>query len=130
MDLVNDLAKQLGINADQAKGGLGLILQKVQEQVSAADFQQVASALPNVQGLLDSAPKAAASGGGGLLGSLGGLASSLGLNDLGKLASLAEGFKKLGLDPAMVLKFVPAILAWAQKQGPAIKAILEKVLKA
>ena len=44
--------------------------------------------------------------------------------------STMKGFKKLNLDPKLVLKFVPQVLEWAQKNGgPQLKAILEKVLK-
>jgi len=39
------------------------------------------------------------------------------LGQLGKLAQLAGAFEKLGLDPGMVAKFVPVILAFIQKKG-------------
>jgi hypothetical protein len=127
MELVELIKQQLGITDEQAKGGLGLIFKTVQEKLGAADFKQVQSALPSVQGLIDLAPK---EGGGGIGGMLGGLAKSLGLDSLGKLASLADGFKKLGLDPKLILEFVPKVLEWAQKNGGAqLKVLLEKVLK-
>ena len=34
-----------------------------------------------------------------------------------KLAQLAGAFEKLGLDPAMVTKFLPIILSFVQKKG-------------
>lgn len=127
MELVDLIQQQLGITDEQAMGGLGLLFKTVQEKLAAGDFKEVQQAIPNVQALINLAPK---EGGGGLAGALGGLAKSLGFDDLGKLASVAEGFKKLGLDPKMVLEFVPKILEWAQKQGgPHLKTILEKVLQ-
>ncbi|MFV0446545.1 MAG: DUF2780 domain-containing protein [Planctomycetaceae bacterium] len=128
MELVELIQQQLGITEEQAKGGLGLLFKQVQEQLSAGDFKQVADAIPNLQALVNNIPE---SDGGGLAGMLGGLAKSVGLDSLGKLATVAEGFKKLGLDPKMVLQFIPKVLEWAQKNGgPQLKAILEKVLKA
>ena len=64
-----------------------------------------------------------ASSGGGLLDMVGKLASATGgdsqLGQLGKLAQLAGAFEKLGLDPGMVVKFLPVILAFVQKKGGA-----------
>jgi hypothetical protein len=60
-------------------------------------------------------------GSGGLLDMVGKLASATGgdsqLGQLGKLAQLAGAFEKLGLDPGMVAKFLPVILAFVQKKG-------------
>ena len=126
MDLVNAI-QNLGITQEQARGGLGLIFKTVQEKLGDSDFSKVQEALPQIQALISEAPE---EGGGGLLGAIGGIAKSLGVGDLGKLVGVADGFKKLGLDPKMVLQFIPKILEWAQNAGgPQLKAILEKVLK-
>lgn len=57
--------------------------------------------------------------GGGFMGALGKIASSLGggAGKLGDLASLAGGFSKLKLDSGMVGKFVPVILSFVQSRG-------------
>jgi len=63
---------------------------------------------------------------------IGGLASKLGggAGKLGSLASLAGGFKGLGLDSGMVGKFIPIILTFVQsKGGDSIKSLLAGVLK-
>jgi hypothetical protein len=126
MELVDLIKQQLGVTDAQAKGGLGLIFKTVQEKLSAGDFGQLAQAIPAIKELISAAPK---QGGGGLAGALGGLAKSLGFDDLGKLAGLADGFKQLGLDPKLVLEYVPRILEWVQKNGgPQLKVLLEKVL--
>jgi hypothetical protein len=39
------------------------------------------------------------------MGAIGGIASSLGADSLGNLASLASGFSKLDLDAGMISKF-------------------------
>ncbi len=72
-------------------------------------------------GLAGGSGKSGAGGGGGLLDLAGKLASAAGgdsqLGQLGKLAQLAGVFEKLGLDPEMVMKFLPIILAFVQKKG-------------
>lgn len=129
MDIVKFVASQLGIEESQAGGGIGMIFAAAKKKLESGDFSKLAEAVPGIQKLMDSAPKTE-EGGGGLLGSLGGLASKFGMGDLGNLASLAEGFKKLGLDASMVTKFVPKILEWLQTSGgSSAKAILEKALK-
>ena len=72
-------------------------------------------------GLTGGGGKSGAGGGGGLLDLAGKLASAAGgdspLGQLGKLAQLTGVFEKLGIDPQMVMKFLPIILAFVQKKG-------------
>jgi hypothetical protein len=113
MELVQQLVAGTGVSASQAEGGAGLLFGLVKEQLSAGDFAQVAEAVPGVEGLIDAAPES----GGGLGGMLGGVASALGGQELGNLASLAAGFSKLDLDAGMIGKFVPILLDYLQSQG-------------
>ena len=133
MELIQQLVSSLGVNEDQAKGGAGLLFNLAKDKLGAGDFQQLTNAIPGVQDLVGAAP---ASGGGGMMGALGGVASSLGgslggkMEGLGDLANLAGGFSQLGLSSDMVGKFVPILLSFVQQQGgDAMKGILEKVLK-
>jgi len=80
-----------------------------------------------MEDLLGAAPES-----GGLAGMVGGLASKIGggAGKLGSLASLAGGFKGLGLDSGMVGKFIPIILSFVRsKGGDSIKNLLAGVLK-
>jgi len=127
MELVQMLTSQLGITEEQAQGGSGLLFKMAKEKLGSEEFSQVASAVPDVENLISSAPESA-----GISGALGGLASSLGggAGQLGNLASLAGGFKNLNLDSGMVGKFIPVIMSFVQsKGGGTVKTILEKVLK-
>jgi len=127
MELVQMLMSQLGITEEQAQGGGGLLFKMAKEKLGAEEFSQVASAIPDVENLMSSAPEA-----GGVSGALGGLASSLGggAGQLGNLASLADGFKSLDLDSGMVGKCIPVVMSFVQsKGGDTVKNILEKVLK-
>ncbi|HAL92163.1 MAG TPA: hypothetical protein DCM68_03965 [Verrucomicrobia bacterium] len=127
MELIPELVSQLGIGADQAKGGAGLLFKLVQSKLGG-DFSKIASALPEVTGLIQSAPQA-----GGAAQLLGGLAAKFGGGkgaSLAGLASLAGGFSQLKLDPGMIGKFVPVILSFVQaKGGGELQALIAKVLK-
>ena len=127
MELLQMLTSQLGVSEEQAQGGAGLLFKMAKEKLGADEFAQVASAVPNIENLISSAPEA-----GGVSAALSGLASSFGggAGQLGNLASLAGGFKNLNLDSGMVGKFIPVVMNFVQLEGgDTIKNILEKVLK-
>ena len=127
MELVQMLTSQLGVSEKQAQGGAGLLFKMAKEKLGTDEFSQVASAVPDVENLISSAPEA-----GGVAGALGGLVSSFGggTGQLGNLASLAAGFKNLNLGSGMVGKFTPIVMSFAQsKGGDTVKNILEKVFK-
>ena len=133
-ELVGQLVQQLGIKPEQAQGGAGLLLKLAKDKLGG-DFGQVEKSVPGVNELIGSAPKPEGVAG-GLGGMLGGLAGKIGggaggaLGNLGGLASLAGGFSQLKLDPALIAKFAPIIIAFAKsKGGDTVAALLGKVLK-
>jgi len=135
MELVKLLTQQLGINSQQASGGLGLLMGAAQSKLGG-DFGQIAKVMPGVEQVIQQAPKpegAAGAGVGGVLGAVSGLLggkSGGALGSLGSLASLAGGFKQLGLGTDMIGKFVPVVLGYVQnKGGDASKSLLEGALK-
>ncbi len=124
MELIDQIVKNLGINEDQAKGGAGLFLKLAKNKLGAEEFSEVQNAIPETDDVIRSAPES-----GGIAGALGGIASSLGADKLGNLATLSGGFSKLGLDKGMIGKFAPIILSFVQsKGGDTAKGILEKVI--
>ena len=124
MDLLGLLTDQLGISDEQAAGGAGMIL-KMAKDALGGDFSQITDAIPELSGLVDQAPES-----NGLMGAIGGLASSFGGGDIGSLLSLGSGFSKLGLDADMIPKFIPIILDFVNGNGGSgIMNLLSKVLK-
>ena len=124
MELIQQLVSSLGVNETAAKRGAGLIFQLAQSKLSTSEFSKVSGAIPNINDMIQAAPKDT--------GSLGQLASGFGgsASQLGTLASLAGGFSKLGMDSGMIGKFLPIILSFVgNKGGASIQSILEKVLK-
>jgi hypothetical protein len=90
-ELVADFAKGLSVSPAQAQGAAGALLSQAKSRMPAADFGEVAKAIPGIDGLLAAAPAL----GGGAAGKLGGM------------IALASSFKQLGLDPALVGKAIP-----------------------
>jgi hypothetical protein len=133
MELVNLLTQQLGINSQQASGGLGLLMGVARETLGG-NFNQVAQTIPGIEALIQHAPKTeGVTSAAGALGALGGLLGDKAggaLSSLGTLASLAGGFKQLGLGTDSVGKFIPVILGMVQnKGGDSAKNLLAGVLK-
>ena len=126
MELIDLLTNTLGVNADQATGGAGLLFKLAKEKLGDTDFSQISQYIPDVNELIESAPES-----GGIAGALGGLASALGGSgsELGNLASVVGGFSKLELDSGMIGKFIPVILSFVEsKGGGAVKGLLEQAL--
>jgi len=113
--LVNLIIQQLGVTETQAQGGAGSIFSLAKEKLSPPDFSQVANTVPDMNGLLDAAPKKE----GNLGGMFGGVTSMIGGggSSLEGLAGLASSFSQLGLSPDMVNQFVPVILDYVKSSG-------------
>ena len=125
-ELIGELVKQLGVDQGQAQGGAGLLFKMAKEKLGG-DFSKVTQALPEVQGLINSAPEA-----GGVAKMLGGFAGALGGQGKGlaDLASLAGGFSQLKLDSGMIAKFVPVVLNFVKsKAGQDVVALLAKAIQ-
>src|SRR5215470_13968116 len=126
-ELIDMLTKNLGVNGAQAEGGAAVLFKAAKEKLGGAEFDKLLGGVPGLGDLLKKAP---ASGGGGLGGMLGGLASAVGGN-AGLIATIVGGFGKLGLTADHAKKFVPVILEFLKtKVGPDVVTKLEKTLRA
>src|SRR4051794_3566989 len=112
-DLVRRLTTQLGITADQARGGLVALLRTGQQNMGRQDFEQFAAKVPGANELLKSAAPASA------LSSLaGGLGSLLGgKTGAGRWAGLATTFTGLGIDLGTARRFGPIVLDYVREHG-------------
>jgi hypothetical protein len=132
MELIQQLINNLGVNEEQAKGGAGLLFNLAKEKLGSGEFQQIANVVPGMTDLLKAAPES----GGGMMNTLGSMATAFGgglggkMEGLGNLAKLAGGFSQLGLSADMIGKFAPIVLSFVQSQGgESLKGLLEKALK-
>lgn len=111
--LTSMLTSSLGVTPDQAKGGVGSILTLAQEKLIKGDFDKVAAVIPGASKYVEQAKALGAVT--GPVKNLAGLKSSLG---------------KLGMQPATVSKFIPAVSNFVGKAGgPEVGNLLAGVLK-
>jgi hypothetical protein len=116
-EIVGQLVNELGITPKQAQGAAGTLFGLAKTKLPAADFAKVASAVPNIEGLLKAAPvgdfKVPAIEG------LGGQALGL-----GAVASVAGPLSKLGIKPEVMAKLAPTLVKAVQSKGGAEVAAL------
>ena len=126
-ELVDLLSKNIGVSGSQAEGGAAVLFKAARDKLGGAEFDKLLGGVPGLGDLLGKAP---ASGGGGLGGMLGGLASAVGGN-AALITTVLGGFGKLGLTADHAKKFVPVILEFLKsKVGPDVVSRLEKTLRA
>lgn len=111
MDLIQLLTSQLGVNSQQAQGGVGALLKAAQEQVTPATFGEIGKLLPQASEWMKAVP----SGGGGLGGGLGGMLGGMLGGNLGTLAKVASQFSALGIDSSKLAPFAKLALDFLQK---------------
>jgi hypothetical protein len=125
-ELIDMLTKNLGVDGAQAEGGAAVLFKAARDKLGGEEFGKLLGGVPGLADLLKKAP---AGGGGGLGGLLGGLAGAMGGN-AGAIATVLQGFGKLGLTAEHARKFVPVILEFLRsKVGPDVVSKLEKTLR-
>lgn len=125
--MIESLTSELGINTQQAEGGMGALLNYAKQNVSSDDFAALAKQVPGLEGLLSSAPKVSdisSSNLGGLLD------KAAEYNDtLKSLNLLKKQFESLGLDTDMIMGFVAQAQAYLDTpEGKQAKEMLQQGL--
>lgn len=124
--LVNMLVNQLGINSQQAMGGVGSIFSLAQQRMNPGDFMQLSGSVPGMNQYLSAVPQPSSSS--LLFGSAANLMGDQ-AGGLGSLAALAGSFQSLGMSTNMIGQFVPVVLQYVQGQsGPAAMNLLQSAL--
>lgn len=111
--LMGMLTSQLGVNENQAKGGVGSMLTLAKEKLPAADFSKIANLVPGASKYME-------------------LAKSLGAvaGPLKNMAGLNGALGKLGMQPDTAGKFVPTVTDYLGKAGgSSVQGLLGKVFK-
>lgn len=116
VSLVDRLMQTLGVTKTQAQGGAGALFNSAKQALSPQEFEQVAATVPEMDSLLEAAPKSS-----GSLNDMIGKGSSLFGGEtnqqLGGVMDLASSFSELGLSPEMVNEFVPVVLDYVETEG-------------
>jgi hypothetical protein len=124
-ELTDLLMKRLKVDNQQAQGGAAILFKAAKEKLGGPEFNRLLGSVPGLDSLMARAPEAKS--GAGLLGGLAALAGG----NAAIIASIAQGFSKLGLSTGHAQGFVPVILDFLRtKVGPDAVARLEKTLRA
>lgn len=108
-DLIGLLTSQLGVTQKQASGGAGALFNMAKENLGSTKFSSIEKSVPGISQMMKDGNIDL---GGGGMSSLSGMASSL--EGIAKVNAI---FKKLGLKPEMVQKFMPIILEFVKMKG-------------
>ncbi|HKB02171.1 MAG TPA: DUF2780 domain-containing protein [Gemmataceae bacterium] len=115
-DFINDLAERSGINADQAKKGLGAVLGFLQDKLPAESFSKVTSAVPGADRMMAAATEAPGEESGGIVSTVTGAIGKLFGGGAGEMVSKLSN---LGLSVDQVKSFLPNVLAFLKDKLPA-----------
>jgi len=124
-NLIEHLVRELDITASQAEGGAGLLLCFAQQSMSAADYEQIADAIPAISDIMNKAPRFEAKVTGPARAAI-----SRAFGGLGGLTFLVGAFALLGLDKTKLPPFVAAMLSFfGQAGGAKVESLLRAVLR-
>ena len=112
-ELIKRLMKELGVDRNQARGGLVALLRAGEKNMKPADFKAFLADVPGADKLLRSAPAPSP-----LSSIAGGLGSLLGSrSSAGRWAGLAASFTELGVDLSTARKFGPIVIDYVRTHG-------------
>ena len=119
-ELIQRVMSKVGVNQEQAEGGLGAILALAKDKLDSGAFSQIASKVGGTDDLL--AKFSSLSSGGGASAGLGGLLNSataaMGVKaDLGGVASVVGTLSSLNIDMSTIQKFAPVVSNFLEEKG-------------
>jgi len=124
--LVDLLTSSLGVNTEQASGGMGAIFNYVKNNVSTDQFGQLAKSLPGIDGLVSQMPdisKLNTSSNEGLSGLFDKAAQYS--DSLKSINDVKKQFEVLGLKPEMIGSFISSAQSYLNtKEGQQAKKVL------
>jgi len=125
--LIPALTSQLGVNNDQAQGGMGALLNVAKGSLSGGEFSSLSNGIPGIETLLAAAP---ALSGKSSMGGLSGIATSLGGSAaaLGGIGQLTSQFEALGLSPEMISQFAKVAIDYFMNNDVDTGSLLQKGL--
>lgn len=126
--LVGMLTSGLGVNNEQASGGMGAIFNYVKNNVSNDQFSQLAKSLPGVEGLVNQMPDISKLGTSEGLGGLLDKASEYS-DSLKSINDVKRQFEALGLKPEMITNFIASAQKYLDtEEGQQAKQVLTEGL--
>ena len=127
MEIIELLTKKLAITESQAKGGTGLILKRVKDNLGAEEFGKISASAPDLELLVRDLPATDNT----VVGEVEKMFSIFGrkIGNLGSAAGVRAGFLKLGLNAGMIEKFEAIIRSYIRStSGDSAMKSFEKAL--
>ena len=127
-DFIKMAAQNLGESEGSTGAATGALLGVLKEKVAAGDFQQLLGAIPGAANIVDTGSEKE-SGGGGLLGALGGLTSSLGGGlggGLGGALGILTEIQKTGFSASSIGPLVSMFLNFTKSNAG--EGLVQKLL--
>ena len=106
-DIITQLAGRCGINADQARKGLGAVLEFIKSKLPADAFAKVTAAVPGAERMMAAAQEGAPESSGGVLGAVTGAVGKLFGGGAGELVSKLT---QQGFSAEQLQAFVPKVV--------------------
>lgn len=121
--LIDSLVSGLGVSETQAQGGIAALFNYAKQNVSAEQFEQLSEYIPGADSVLQYLPAIESVKQEGLSGLID---KAAGMNEsLGQLNNLRKQFDSLGLDTAMIQKYVEQAKTYLDTpQGQQAKTLL------
>jgi hypothetical protein len=116
-DIISDLAAKSGLSAEQARQGMGALLNVLKDKLPADVFSKVQAAVPGSDGLMSSAAAAPEASEGGVLGAVKGMAAKVFGGGGGAAAALAK-LQAAGVSPEQGQSFLRNVLEFLKGKLP------------
>ena len=128
-ELIEKLTSNLGIDADVAKGATGKAMALLKDQVGDDLFSRVRDAIPGADEAAETGAQEEEQDGGGMLGSLAGMASGLLGEKAGSAVELGSMLSSSGLDTSKFGGFASTIIEFLKDKlgDEVLDQILERV---
>ena len=110
-NLIEDIMKEADVSKEQAQGGAGALFEMAQGSMATKDFDQIAQAVPEMDGLLGAVPA---------LGAGGNSMVSTPAAALVGMPKVLAVFDKLGISQDKVSLFTPLLVNYVEKKGGAL----------
>ncbi|MBO1256113.1 DUF2780 domain-containing protein [Alteromonas sp. 5E99-2] len=121
--LLSSLTSNLGVNSEQAEGGLASLFNYAKNNVSSDTFSSLTSQIPGIDGYLSKLPDTSNLKQDGISGLLEQAAQYS--DSLKSINELKSQFEALGLDTDMILKYVSQMQAYLDtEEGQNAKQLL------
>jgi hypothetical protein len=115
-DIVSDLASQCGVSAEQAKKGLGAVLEMFKKEMPAETYSKVEAAVPGAPDMVAQAEQTPESSG-GLLSSITGAIGKI-FGGGGGVQAMVAKLGQLGFSADQLKAFVPKVLEFLKGKVP------------